>query len=354
MLKHRGFSLTELLVAMAIGSIISVALGMVFVQTTKAKNEMSRFGEQVENGRFAMDYLTQEVSLAGFWGALEVGSLASPSALPDPCATDANSLMADLPIHVQGYDGASSLGCISNYKTGGDVLVTRRASTCAVGASGCEATQTSGAEYFQASYCTPPATRLDGTSGVVAQGGELGADAASAASNWYRVSSDSATLSLHKIDCGNTTLTGAPNFSDRRRYIVRIFYLATEGESGDSIPSLKMAELSGSAWTVTTVASGIEQFQVEYGLDTSGDGLGDSYTAAPSSLTDWRNVVSAKIYVLSRSTTASPDYRDTKTYVLGTKVDGTANSFGPFNDGYRRNVFVQDIKLVSPASIRGG
>lgn len=341
---------------MAIGSIISVALGMVFVQTTKAKNEMSRFGEQVENGRFAMDYLTQEVALAGFWGALEVGSVGSPPALPDPCATDAASLIANVPIHVQGYDSPTSspLGCLSSYKTGGDVFVIRRASTCAIGASNCDATQVSGAAYFQASYCTPPATRLDGTSGVVAQGQELGKDSGEAANNWYRVSSDSATLTLHKIDCGNTALTGAPNYADRRRYIVRIFYLATEGESGDSIPSLKMAELTGSTWTVTSVATGIEQFQVEYGLDTSGDGLVDSYTAAPSSLTDWRNVVSAKIYVLSRSTTASPDYRDTKTYVLGTKADGTANSYGPFNDGYRRNVFVQDIKLVSPASIRGG
>lgn len=350
MLKHQGgMSLIELLVAIAIGLVISTALGGLFITTTKAKQEVNRMGEQIENGRIAMDFLSENIRHAGYWDGLGYTDMADP-ALPVICATDVNDLKNAVPVFVQGIDNVSSgttPSCISDVKLNTDIVVVRRAGTCVVGATGCESV----APYFQSSRCTPPATRQDGTTGSVASGAELGS---TTAADWYGVATDPATLTLHKRDCNNTSLPGAPNLADIRRYIVRIYFVANNDRAGDGLPSLKMAELRGTTWTTTTIASGIDQLHLEYGVDSSGGTAPESYVTAPGTVADWRKITAVKLHVLSRNSSSSPDYTDNKTYVLGKKADGTDNTFGPFTDKIRRHSFSGLVGVTNPVGLRGG
>lgn len=351
--RQRGMSLIELLIAIAIGLVISTALGGLFITTTKAKQELNRMGEQIENGRIAMEFLSDNIRHAGFWDGLGYHLIADPAALPDICATGLADLKTAVPLYLQGIDNVASgtiPGCISDVKLGTDIVVVRRASTCVNGVTDCESV----APYFQASRCTPPADRSDGTSGTVALGAELGS---SNAADGYGVAADTTSLTLHKRDCNNTSLVGAPNLADIRRYIVRIYFVANNDRTGDGLPSLKMAELRGTAWTTTTVASGIDHLHMEYGLSASNataDTVPASYKTQPGDVAEWRRITAVKIHVLSRNSSASPDYTDNKTYMLGLKADGTDNTFGPFTDKVRRHSFSGLVKIANPVGLRGG
>jgi type IV pilus assembly protein PilW len=352
-MKQRGFSLVELIVAMAIGVVISGALAGLFVSSTKVKQEINRNGEQIENGRLAIDWLSQDIRLAGYWDGLEYTGMADPAS--DICESDPADLASAVPVYIQGIDNVTSgttPGCLSDVKLGTDIVAVRRAGTCVIGTTGCE----SQAPYFQASNCTPPAERLDGTTGVVGQGAELGSPTAA---NWYAVNASTGSLTLHKRDCGNATVPGAPNLANIRRYVSRIYYIANNDRVGDGLPSLKMAELRGGTWTVSTIASGIEEMHIEYGQTTGGDTTVESYVTAPASVTAWRQVVAAKVHLLSRNSTPTPEYSNSgRTYVLGLKADGSENKFpttgGSFPDSIRRHAFTGLISIRNPAGLQGG
>lgn len=348
MLRQRGMSIVELMVAMAIGTIISAALAGIFVTSTKVKHEINRMGEQIENGRIAMDWLSQDIRLAGFWDGLEYTGIADP-ALPEICEIDVADLKLAVPVYIQGVDNVSAgttPACLADVKPDTDIVLIRRAGTCVVGAAGCESV----APYFQASNCTPPADRLDGSTGAVALGAELGSPTSA---NWYGVAADTVSLTLHQRDCGNTTATAQfptpPNLASIRHYITRIYFVANNDRPGDGLPSLKMAELRGTTWTTSTIASGIEQLQVEYGQDTAGDTTAESYVTAPATTAAWRQIMAVKVHLLSRNSSPSPDYNDTtKTYVLG------GNTFGPFTDRIRRHAFSGQVGIRNPVGLRGG
>jgi type IV pilus assembly protein PilW len=347
MLKQAGMSIVELMVAIAIGIVISGALGTLFVTTTKAKHEVDRMGEQIENGRIGMELLTQELRHAGFWDTLNYQTL--PVAAANICDTDDDDLKVAVPVYVQGIDNvaAGSIpACLQAAQFGGvrvgtDIVMVRRAATCENGAANC----TSIAPYFQASNCTPPGIEFGGATGTVALGSELSGDPAT---DWFDVQTDPTALTLHSLYCDNAAAeaAGRAEFSPRRRYIARIFYIANNDTTNDGVPTLRMAELQktsagAASWVPVSLATGIEQLQLEYGQDTDSNGIPDTY-AVPSTLAEWRRVVSVKVHLLSRNSTPTPGYLNTKTYTLGDVV------VPAFNDAVRRHTFSGLVSLVNP------
>ena len=132
-------------------------------------------------------------------------------------------------------------------------------------------------------------------------------------------------------------------------------------DSGRPIPTLKRLELtaSGGATTMRIVplAEGIENLQVEFGIDDTpaapqpltgriGDGAADLYVDAPS-LAQMPNVTSATLYLIARNTEPSVGYTDSKSYSLG-----LAGATVVTNDRYRRHVFNTAVRLTNPSSRR--
>ena len=156
-----GLSLIELMVALVLGLIILATLITVFVNSSGARNEIERTSRQIENGRYAIDILTDDLRLAGFFGEMNPATanqtlgIAVPGSLPDPCSTTLPDLRSALYLHLQGYNASNgSLACIpASYKTGTDVLVARRARACAAGVAGCEDAKAA-KPYLQVSLCS--------------------------------------------------------------------------------------------------------------------------------------------------------------------------------------------------------
>jgi type IV pilus assembly protein PilW len=339
--RMSGLSLIELMVAIALGLIILAGLITVFVNSSAARNEVERTGRQIENGRYAVDILTDDLRLAGFFGEMnpitanETFSIPVPSAMPDPCSTTPADWGPALYVHLQGYNASNgSLSCMpASYKAGTDVLVVRRVRACAAGVGGCEAVDAD-KPYLQVSLCS---TESPVTPYVL----DLG--------------SVSPTLKLK--DC--STLAG------QRQYLVNIYFISTDNGTGagpcpgnpECVPTLKRLEFAADGtFAETTLVEGIEQINIEYGIDTNDDGVPDAYTTDPTnyptgcspcaSVTNWRNVMTARFFVLARNIDVSPGYTDNKTYTLGSTV------VGPFNDGYRRHIYASLVRITNPAGRR--
>ena len=144
---------------------------------------------------------------------------------------------------------------------------------------------------------------------------------------------------------------------------MHIYFIANNNEPGDGIPTLKRAELGANgAFSIAPLVEGIENLQFEYGLDTNGDSMPDAVSADPGTyagcaadpcyITNWLNVVTAKVHLLSRTNDATPGYTDTKTYPLGLQADGTQLTVGPFNDAFKRHAYTTTIRMNNPAGRR--
>jgi len=327
-----GFSLVELMISMAIGLMLLATVLVVFANASSARSELERNSRQFENGRYAVELLSDDLRVAGYYGEVNVDALAAPAALPDPCSTVPAEWAAALPIHVQGYDGGSGApACIpADVKANTDILVVRRVKTCVAGVAGCEPAL-AGKPYLQATLCNTDANPY-----VV---GPFGTTA----------------FPLTRKDC--TTPAAL------REYMVNVYFISANNHAGQNIPTLMRLELTGATMAQVPLVEGIEEMTVEYGVDDDGDGQPDAYTADPTHYTypgcalctavsSWSNVVTAQLHVLARSPEASSGHIDTKSYALGHDAAGNAITVGPKNDAYRRHVYTALVRIVNPAGRR--
>lgn len=366
-----GFSLIELMVAVTISLLILVSLIAVYVNLSRSNSEMARTNIQIENGRFAIQLLQNDIAHAGFWGtyvpqfddlsSVDEPVLASvaggtvPTAVPDACleysvANWTNEYKNNLlGIAVHADEGVPS-GCsavVTNKKADTDVLVVRHAETCVVGAANCDP-DTAGQLYLQSTLCSDES------------------------STPYVLGDDAAGFTLTKKDCATP--------ADKRRFGSTIYYIRDYAvTSGDGIPTLMRSQFdlddaSGSLGhqDATALIEGIEGFRVEFGIDNRSDtGASTNYTqqviwadptrlvsptnrgdgipdgafvrcqaASPCTTAQLADAVAVRVYILARAREASPGHVDKKKYALG-----SAAEIGPFNDGFKRHVFSTTVRL---------
>jgi type IV pilus assembly protein PilW len=64
--NERGFTLIEMLISMAIGMIIIIALSSTFLLQRDAYDDQEQIAEMVQNARAAMDMMTREIRMGGY------------------------------------------------------------------------------------------------------------------------------------------------------------------------------------------------------------------------------------------------------------------------------------------------
>jgi type IV pilus assembly protein PilW len=339
--RAAGFSLPELLISVAIGLVILAGLSTLFLKNTRTQDEIEKANRQVENGRYAVDLLALDLRNAGYYGEFDPTVLAAPVSLPALCAASLAELNDTLPLAVQGGDGDNTgLDCLDDVRAATDVLVVRRTRSCVAGAAGCADPAGSG-PLFQASLCNS-ATELDSDTRT----------------NHYRLGLSSSGLDRHQRDCTRVAVA--------RRYLTHVYFIANNNQPGDGIPTLKRAELGSDgtslSYSIVPLAEGIENMQIEYGLDLARDGVPELQVAAPATaagcaaadcaVANWRSVVAVKLNLLARNAQPSSGFTDTKSYVLGKAANGDPYTIAAARDGYKRHVFQAVVNLPNPAGRR--
>lgn len=327
-----GFSLVELLVAMAIGLALLTVLATVFANSSRSQKELTMASQQVENGRYAIELLSEDLHHAGYYGFYATAGTA-PGTLPDPCSVAVADIRSALALPIQGYNSPASppVSCIAsaNFVPNTDVLVVRHASTVETAAGSLSTSKV----YIQSM------PGVNNTSNpIVATGG--------------------GTFNL-QVRNGSGAYVAAP-IREMKTHIYFVAPCSVPTGSGDTctstddggspIPTLKRLELtstaSGTAFVTYPLVEGVQNLQIEYGVDSDADGApNSSYLTVPATVADWQNVMAVRVYVLARNTQLSPGYTDTKTYNLGaTVISGSG--------GYRRHVYDTTVRLKNPSERR--
>lgn len=318
--RQQGLSLVELLVAMAIGLALVSALVTIYTNGSRSNLEQERSVRQLDNSRYAMEVIGEDINMAGYYGDVVVEELTFGPV--DACANTLATLgwsSATAPVAITGLDAdeAAAATCLDSHLAGTQALVVRRVNTTRVQ----PAAAVAGTPYLQTSRCAsdPVATK-------------------------FVLAAATADFSLRTLDCATANTV--------QRYITRIYYVARCNECGiDTVPTLKVAELRGAAFVSVPLAEGVEDVAFEFGFDTDANGSADVYQAGLSGVAgadnDWSNVVAARVYLLTRTTEATPGFTSARTFNLG-----LAGARGPFDDAFKRRIYVMTNRLNNVAGPR--
>ena len=327
-LRHqRGVTLVELMVALALGLLITVAMLKVYVDASR----MYRFNEGLarvqENGRFALEFIRRDARVAGFWGCY------SDAPLTNQISATSDAWLDVAAGHITGTndDGLNSADSITfRSATGSGTLVntTMTAASDSVSVDSV-ATITSGMAALISDCDNGDIFQVTGVSGTSL------AHAAGTNTN------TSANLS-------KTYASGSRVYQAQQS----TFCIALGADP--SQPSLRRLTNPTSGQTCASngdeLIEGVENMQILYGEDTdadsegaNGDGTANRYVPIGTASLDIDRVVSVRLSLLARSlnnnlTTAPSPYT----------FNGTAVTPGA-TDKYLRKVFTTTITLRNKA-----
>ncbi|MGH8510027.1 MAG: PilW family protein [Gammaproteobacteria bacterium] len=302
---QRGFTMVELMVALVIGLLITGTAAALFLQASRAHAEDDRYARMLENGRFALDLLAEDLRMADFWGEmLEPGLITNAAgAAGEDCGLNLfsgnNRLFYDnnhlaVPSITLNVNSAGCTAVTGAITPGTDVLGFKRAA----------GTSTTSAKPLPIPNDQVVYLRTNGTIGSFVNAGTP----AAGQNDW--------------------------------EYLPRLYFIRNN--------QLCRADISANQLGAVAVdgclADDVQDLHIQFGIDTDGDGVANQYLSNPT-LAQLETAVLARIYLLMRATDPDRDYTDAKTYQLGDAP------LGPFSDNFYRKVLSTTVSLRNPTNL---
>lgn len=311
-----GLSLIELMISITLGLILTTAILNVTLDASRTNSHIQANSEMLESGRFINDKMSRELRLAGYIGRLSEYPAPPTGGIPSPCSTTAADLEGGLAYPVvldNGGAGNYSACGIGTLLAGADVLVVRRAGSIAV-------TTTVGLDSNQ--YYLQSTTED------------------------YVFDKGSNSTSFVLTEKDGVTLAG-----------IRPFYQTIYFVGSDNV--FRQARLINGRYDIVPLIEGVDDFQVEAGIDRSAtpDGVPnasgglDAYVSNPSSA-EMLNIVGLKTYFLIRSTdpVAGTSSDRSFSYAGVNKVPADFSA----SKNYPRKLFSQSIRIENVSIKRNG
>jgi len=320
--RQSGFTLVEIMVTMLLSLVLAAAIVTVFVNNSHSFSQDDNALRMQDDARYALQQIAFDLSMAGHYaelltpaavtldGSLAIGLDCGPAGVnnwtyqtTDPATGQSLSLV--------GMDNVTSAQVVASHACfladevlpGTDVVSIKRV-------AGAETTTfRNGGVYLQ----------TNGTVGL-----------------------------LYRSPMTAAPAVPVPLPRTEWEYRPAIYYIRQWANVlGDNIPTLCRKVLGGVGPTNLTecIATGIEDLQIEYGIDTSNNGNPNMYTPTPT-LAEMQRVVSARIFLLARTTELDVRHTNQKTISISNAPDYTPN------DSFHRRVFsttvaVQNIRSMN-------
>ncbi len=336
--RQSGLSLVELMIALALGLVLTLGVTQVFLGSNKTYRTNDAIGFLQENLRFSMSRISRDVRMAGYYGCmvgqptehLDTGNGAYDSALYDmeraaigweapTTGLGKEYKIVGLSAGSGGWTNGSSdtlpTAISNNAIPGTDILVLSGAARAAVVLDG---------------NPSPPATTIgtkdesgidQGRVVIVVMGDCSGGDR-------FQKTSNAISKTVTKGSGGSPGNVNSANLfthtDDSQVYTYQTTgYFVGVGVGGE--PALFEVSLEpGVTSTPVELVSGVESMQVLYGLRGTGRGA-ERYLPA-SSVTDWSDVVSVRVAMLMRSGESILEEDNGQTFnLVGTEVDPGAD-----------------------------
>jgi len=301
-----GFGLVEVMVALVIGLILLGGIGAVFLgakQTFRTQDDFSRIQENV---RYALDTIGVDVRMAGYAGCVNLAAIDpnNPTA-PAPVGVIANTPPAlGLDQGLRGYVGGSwtATGAApANWVAGTGVLQVTRAANAGVTLTG---------------NLTPTNANVQITGNpqnFVA--GEVLLVSNCETADLFRatsVSSGSGTVTIAHSNAQNSanfTVNQYQNGAEVFRIANTVYFIGTNPAGN---PALYRMNFGGAT---EELVENVEDLVMRFGVDTNNDFIIDNYVAA-AGVTNWRQVLTARISLVFRSNNANVATQNQASYVV--------------------------------------
>lgn len=321
-----GFTVVELMIAVTLSMLLGLAIVTVFVNNTYSFDQDDNIARMQDDARHALREIAFDIGMAGNYAELHMPDAVSPDgtlAIGTDCGPAAETNWMYRTVDA-GTGDSLSLMAIDN------------ATSAAVTA---------------AHSCFQAGELLDGTDVVSIKRVAGGETAAPSAGNVYLKTNGTVGVLYNGPAPAAPPVAVAPPLADWE-YRPSIYYIRQFANApGDNLPTLckKTLRAPSPAMTTECLATGIENLQIEYGIDTSDDGHPNVFMTNPS-LADMQSVVTARIFLVARTTEVDPRYTNNKTY----SVSNSPN-FVP-GDSFHRRVFstsvsIQNIRSMSLMSL---
>lgn len=303
-------TLIELMVALAIGMFLMIGAMTVFMQGRTTFRVTESIARLQENGRFALDVMEPDIRMAQYWGLTNRSEFISGRATESPIVGAPNTCGAtwaiDLDVAIGGTNNGYAWGCAEpNAAAAADTIVVRRVAENALTAAQVNAA-TAGTLFVRSM-----------------RGGELDGEIFSGATPG---GFSALTQELHQL-------------------VVNGYYVRTTSSLGNAVPSLRMKTLvAGGNIEDREILPGVEDMQVQYGIDTdppggANRGTIDRYVNAGDPLLATSIVLAVRIWLRIRAERIENGFTDNVTYTYA------GVNAGPFNDSFRRVVVSKTIYL---------
>lgn len=317
-LRQRGLSLIELLVAITIGALLIFGATQVYVDSRNTYETNETAARLQETARYAISVLEPDIRMSNYWGLVKGSGIVTEQAAqteasaggPDGCGTN---YARDLLNNLEATNNAYSLTCTA-YGAGAvasaDTLTIRRASTTVT-------SSTSG----RLQICS---TRIMG-----------------------RLFSDG----------GVCTAAPAGQVND---LIVNAYYVDRDSVQQAGVPALRRWSLvTGPSFESQEIIPGIEDMQVQFGVDPTGTSGTATRYVNPEALPAGAQVVAVRLWLLVRAENPEVGFVDGRVYEYGDRVSedngnctvsnlsasGAATCAYRPEDGFRRLLVSRTIQI---------
>jgi type IV pilus assembly protein PilW len=316
-LGTRGFSLVELMVAMALSLLLLGGVVAVFMSSRASYEATDRLSRIQESGRFALDEIARDVRSAGY-----VGCARAPTYLSTSLNANTNLLWNFLDGAIRGFQFVSAstwspaldTTAVTSPADDSDVLALRIPKREATPLR-LQADMASGTDDL-----TVPNTTSAGL-----EAGDIALAYSCEAQAFFYVTGFAGGVISHAASPSGTVPGNANdniNYAFRTNaevipvqtvvYYVRQSSAAAAGTGPADATSLWRKVGNAAA---EELVEGVQQMQLQFGLDTNGDAVVDNYVDA-NAVIDWSQVYSVSIALLVRSLEEYDTDRDQRSYQL--------------------------------------
>jgi type IV pilus assembly protein PilW len=323
-----GLSLIELMIATALSAVMTLALGTFMLEGTRSGREDINAASMLDELGYATSLLTADLEMAGFWAqihdpsAIELdGTLALGGTDCGPAGwyQDLDALqLLDNNTGAAGLRPLTAWACLDadDVMPGTDVIAIKRVLGRVAGTDTSSAGMRAGMIYLRSHEKTGRLYLHGGTPGAVATPYE----------NWQYAPA------VYYVQRWSVSASESPQVPSLCRRVLRV--------NADGDPEL-MREC---------VARGIENLQLEIGVDSDEDGAANYFTPSPDA-TDLSRAATARLYLQIRSMRPDYTYVNTKTYQIG----NTELPYTPTGDDahYFRKTLSTEVSLRNPRALQG-
>ncbi|MBF0270708.1 MAG: PilW family protein [Magnetococcales bacterium] len=324
--RQQGFSLLEILIALGVGLIVITGMLTILSSTKQTYRLHDNLARIQENGRFAMELLSRELRMAGYWGC--VSDVTPINVLVTP-----NAFSWAFNTQVTGFDNSTYASWPAAFRSaalpGTDAIVVSGIDPTAYTV---ESHNPCSAQFkiAQSHDLNPDEVAFvtDCVQGAIFQ-------ITNANQNNRTLVHNSGTGSIGNVtkclggNCGGACASAwhaYPPGSMLARIRAMAFFIGT-GLNGE--PALYWEMLNrGDSTSRAELVNGVENMQILYGLDTDSDHVANQYLTANAveGSGNWSQIVSVRIGLLLRSPENVRSAPDTTPYTLAETVIATSST----------------------------